>query len=87
MRFPPLTNARRWAEESAAGFRFCMKFPREISHDRALVRCESPLAQFLAALEQFAKHDRLGPTFLQLGPHFAADRAEIFGFLLEAVAQ
>ncbi len=73
---PTIENARRWAAEAAPGFRFCMKFPREISHDRALMNCESPTAQFLAALEQLAAADRLGPTFLQLGPHFAADRFE-----------
>ena len=73
---PSVDNARRWGSEAAEGFRFCLKFPRQISHDQALVNCDAPTAQFLAALEQLALADRLGPTFLQLGPRFAADRFE-----------
>ncbi len=71
---PSVDQARRWASEAAPGFRFCLKFPREISHDRSLVHAESPTAQFLQAIEELAKATRLGPTFLQLGPNFAADR-------------
>ena len=73
---PSVDQARRWGSEAAAGFRFCLKFPREISHDRALINCETPTSQFLAAIEELARADRLGPTFLQLGPNFAADRFE-----------
>ncbi len=71
---PSIDQARRWGSEAAEGFRFCLKFPREISHDRALVNCAAATGDFLAALEQLAQANRLGPTFLQLGPHFAADR-------------
>lgn len=73
---PTIDHARRWGEEAAEGFRFCFKFPREISHDRALINCDAPTSQFLSALEQLAAANRLGPTFLQLGPNFAADRFE-----------
>jgi uncharacterized protein YecE (DUF72 family) len=69
---PTADQARRWASEAAKGFRFCFKFPREISHDRALLNADAPTAQFLLAIEQLAKAERLGPTFLQLGPQFAA---------------
>lgn len=71
---PSLETARRWGAESANGFRFCMKFPREISHDRALIGTESKTSEFLLAIEELARADRLGPTFLQLGPNFGADR-------------
>ncbi len=74
---PTVDSARRWAAEAASGFRFCFKFPREISHDRTLVNAETPTAQFLLAIEEFARVDRLGPTFLQMGPHFAADRYDV----------
>jgi uncharacterized protein YecE (DUF72 family) len=74
---PTVDHARRWAAEAAAGFRFCLKFPREISHDRSLVHADSPTARFLQAIEELANGDRLGPTFLQLGPHFAADRFDV----------
>jgi uncharacterized protein YecE (DUF72 family) len=79
---PTVASARRWACEAAAGFLFCMKFPREISHDRALMNAASPTAHFLLALEELAHGDRLGPTFLQMGPHFAADRFDVLAHYL-----
>lgn len=74
---PSVDQTRRWASEAANGFRFCLKFPREISHDRSLVNSESPTHQFLLAIEELARGNRLGPTFLQLGPHFASDRFDV----------
>ncbi len=74
---PSVEQARRWASEAASGFRFCFKFPREVSHDRSLLNAEAPTVQFLLAIEEFARADRLGSTFLQLGPHFGADRIDI----------
>ena len=41
------------------------------------MHAESPTLQFLTAIEELAKGERLGPTFLQLGPHFAADRLDV----------
>ncbi len=80
---PTAEQARRWASEAAVGFRFCFKFPREISHDHSLMHAESATARFLQALEELARLDRLGPTFLQLGPNFASDRFDILKVYLE----
>jgi uncharacterized protein YecE (DUF72 family) len=74
---PTVNQVRRWASEAVPGFRFCLKFPREISHDRSLINAESPTRQFLLAIEELARGDRLGPTFLQLGPRFGADRLDV----------
>ena len=72
-----MTGVQTCAFPISAGFRFCLKFPREISHDRTLINADSPTAQFLLAIEELARGDRLGPTFLQLGPHFGADRFDV----------
>lgn len=72
---PSVDQAKRWVRESAPGFHFCMKFPREISHERGLVRAEEPTSRFLDALYVLAAGDRLGPSFLQLGPDFGPSRA------------
>ncbi len=56
---------------SPEGFRFAMKFPKEISHDAMLHQCDAPLRRFLDVLEILRDHERLGPTFLQLGPSFS----------------
>lgn len=64
----------RWAEESADGFRFCLKFPSAISHERELVGAAGETDEFLDRLWLLHKADRLGPTLLQLPPSFAGDQ-------------
>lgn len=71
---PTVETARRWAETTLAGFEFCLKFPRVISHDQMLRNCANALRPWLQILDALAACDRLGPSFLQLPPNFAADR-------------
>lgn len=82
---PPLENVRRWAKETANGFEFCLKFPREISHERSLVQAQRATHEFLGVLEVLAKAERLGPTFLQLGPDFGPDRSQILADYLASL--
>ncbi len=82
---PRPEHAHRWASETADGFRFCMKFPRMISHELALLGATAPLKDFLTVLEILASAQRLGPTFLQLGPDFAPDRYSILETFLRSL--
>ena len=68
---PEVEHARRWARDSVDGFQFCMKFPREISHELQLQNAERPTADFLEVLYTLAEADKAGPSFLQLGPDFS----------------
>jgi uncharacterized protein YecE (DUF72 family) len=68
----PATYAR-WAASVPAGFRFAVKAPRTITHERRLVDIEEPLARFLG--EVAALGDRLGPLLVQLPPSLAFERA------------
>jgi len=68
---PSLETVRRWASESAPGFRFALKFPKVISHEQRLVHAERETSQFLELLRILQDADRLGPSFLQLPPAFA----------------
>ncbi len=72
---PSLDVARRWAEESAPGFRFALKMPQSISHQARLVGCERELESFIQIASVLHEADRLGPSFLQLPPTFGVDRA------------
>lgn len=74
---PPVTTFEKWAATSLDGFQFSFKVPKLISHDLKLVGAEEPTRDLLNRLEVLAKADRLGPTFLQLGPSFGPDRFEI----------
>ncbi|HEU5011454.1 MAG TPA: DUF72 domain-containing protein [Roseiflexaceae bacterium] len=60
---------QRWAAETPETFRFCLKLPREISH-------EPPLRAQIEATQAFVEQmsplgPRLGPFFLQLPPRFS----------------
>lgn len=73
---PSVETTRRWAEETEPGFRFALKVPQVISHERQLSSCDAEMRLFLAALEPLAAADRLGPTFLQLSAQFGPDQLD-----------
>jgi uncharacterized protein YecE (DUF72 family) len=72
----------RWADGVPPGFRFAVKMPKTISHERALLRCRDPLARFLD--ETAGLGAALGVFLLQFPPSFAfeARRAGRFFELL-----
>ncbi|MEM7477804.1 MAG: DUF72 domain-containing protein [Planctomycetota bacterium] len=74
---PAEEHARRWGREAADGFQFCMKFPREISHERGLLGAERSTEDFLRILYILAEAGKAGPAFLQLGPDFCARRTGV----------
>lgn len=69
---PSVDTVRRWVGEAPEDFRFCFKFPREISHDRQLVGADEATARFFERLAPLGP--RRGPFFLQLPAAFGADR-------------
>jgi uncharacterized protein YecE (DUF72 family) len=71
---PSRETTEKWAVQSAEGFRFCLKFPRVISHDLMLRNAHQETAAFLECMRPLADAEKLGPTFLQLGPQFAPNR-------------
>lgn len=68
----------RWADSVPEGFRFSVKMPKQISHERRLLDCDEELDEFLAQCSGLA--DRLGCLLLQLPPSlaFEAVSAEAF---------
>ena len=62
---------RNWARETMPGFKFSLKFPREITHDAQLVGAHQTSLLFFELLQVLADEERLGPTFLQLPPSFS----------------
>lgn len=82
---PSLDTARRWARDAAPGFRFALKFPREISHDRALVNTHSIDDEFFGILDVLLAANRLGPSFLQLGPNFSGRQFDDLARYLRAI--
>jgi uncharacterized protein YecE (DUF72 family) len=71
---PSVESVERWRLATPSWFRFCFKFPREITHRRMLDGANEVTREFLermAPLEQ-----RRGPFMLQLPPDFSPDRME-----------
>ena len=61
----------KWAASVPGDFRFAVKVPKTITHERRLLDCEEPLAEFLDQVH--ALGERLGCLLVQLPPSFAWD--------------
>lgn len=61
----------RWAATAPPGFRFSVKVPKTITHERRLVGIEEPLDRFLD--EAAGLGDKLGPLLVQLPPSLTFD--------------
>ena len=68
----------RWAAAVPAEFRFSLKIPKVISHERGLTRAREPLERFLA--ESAALGSKRGPLLLQLPPKHAFDARRVGRF-------
>lgn len=68
----------RWAAAVPPAFRFAVKVPKVISHERALVGTRAPLERFLDEIAGLGK--KLGPLLLQLPPRFEFDARRVGRF-------
>jgi uncharacterized protein YecE (DUF72 family) len=69
----------RWRDSVPDGFRFSVKMPKTISHERKLVQCDELVGEFLVQVE--ALGDTLAVLLLQLPPKLAFDRKVAGDFL------
>jgi uncharacterized protein YecE (DUF72 family) len=69
----------KWAASVPAGFRFCAKLPRTITHERRLVDCDDLLDAFLEQADGLG--DKLTALLVQLPPSFAFEAAVAASFL------
>jgi uncharacterized protein YecE (DUF72 family) len=68
----------RWAAAVPPAFRFAVKVPKTITHDRALLRAREPLERFLEEIAALGR--TLGPLLVQLPPSFAFEARRVGGF-------
>jgi uncharacterized protein YecE (DUF72 family) len=77
---PTLDTVKSWAEQTAPDFRFILKLPRPITHERRLVDVDDPLRAFLSAIEPLGP--RAHALWIQLPPSFGpGDLGALAGFL------
>ena len=67
---PTEDTFKRWTDVTAEDFKFVLKFPRVISHERKLVGAEFETDLFLSGLDIMLDAGKLGPSFIQLAPSF-----------------
>ena len=65
---PPTKTVRAWAERTPPGFKFALKLPQEITHERRLRPDDDTLSLFFDRAREL--EDRLGPVLVQLAPDF-----------------
>ena len=77
---PAVGTVRSWAEQTSPDFRFVLKLPRVVTHDRRLADVAEPVRAFLAAIEPLGS--RAHALWIQLPPSFSpADVGALAGFL------
>jgi uncharacterized protein YecE (DUF72 family) len=77
---PALDTVKSWAEQTTPDFRFILKLPKAITHERRLADVEDPLRAFLAAIEPLGQ--RVHTLWIQLPPSFGpTDLGALTGFL------
>ena len=70
---------RRWAESTPPAFRFSVKLPKAITHERKLVDCGPLLDEFLGQAAGLG--DKLGCLLVQLPPSLAFEMRSATDFL------
>lgn len=79
---PNPETVSRWAKETPPGFEFCLKLPRDITHQGLLKPYIPAALTFLEGMRPLGK--RLGPIFAQLPPSYAPTLIDDLASFLEA---
>jgi uncharacterized protein YecE (DUF72 family) len=78
-RMPTPSVMEAWAAQVPAAFRFAIKAPRRITHERRLANVNEDVARFLDVTSTLAA--RRGPLLFQLPPNFQRDDERLGDFL------
>lgn len=76
-----LSTWEKWRDSVPEGFRFSVKVPKAITHERRLVDCGELLPGFLEQASQLG--DRLAVLLIQLPPSLAFDPPSVRSFMEE----
>jgi uncharacterized protein YecE (DUF72 family) len=77
---PTVDMVKSWADQTDPDFRFILKLPRPITHERRLADVDDPLRAFLSAIEPLGP--RAHAVWIQLPPSFGpADLGALARFL------
>lgn len=66
---PSKETVKQWDEKTPEGFKFCFKFPKEITHIKRLNHIEQDVAEFISLFEEV--RTKLGPFMIQFPEAFS----------------
>jgi uncharacterized protein YecE (DUF72 family) len=72
-RMPSKSMVMGWAKATGPAFKFSLKLPKTITHDKRLVDAERELDAFLQAIKPLESAGKLGCLLVQLPPSFTFD--------------
>ena len=72
------TTYAKWRDSTPPAFRFAVKLPRTITHERGLAHVRQPLVEFLDQIEGLA--EKRGPILIQLPPSLVFDQSVVTRF-------
>ncbi len=72
-----------WKEQAHAGFRFCFKFPKNITHQKMLKHCDEDLSTFFNRISPL--ENKLGVLWLQMSNAFSAKHLDDFERFVESL--
>ncbi len=81
---PDSKTIHRWVDQTPAEFKFCLKFPKQITHQGLLNPQISTAFSFLKQMEPL--ESRLGPFFAQLPPSYSPELIEDLKAFLQALS-
>ncbi len=79
---PTPETVSRWLNQTPTNFKFCLKLPRDLTHQGLLKPSISGALKFLERMQPL--NSRLGPMFAQLPPSYAPSLFEDLQVFLEA---
>mgnify|MGYP000107535199 CR=1 FL=1 len=80
---PDAATTSRWADETPSGFKFCLKLPRDVTHQGLLMPQIEAAIAFINQMQGLG--DRLGPLIIQLPPSYSPSQMADLTSFLEAL--
>ena len=79
---PSEKNLLNWSLCAPDDFKFCFKFPKDISHKQCLTHCSRQVSEFLNRISLL--NEKLGVIWLQLDQYFGPDQLHLLeNFLVQ----
>jgi uncharacterized protein YecE (DUF72 family) len=78
-RMPTAKTTEGWRAQAPGAFRYALKAPRRITHEKRLLNCADTVGFFADAARVLGPH--LGPLLIQLPPTFKCDLGRLDSFL------